>query len=88
MFHIRSPSPWSGWSKPTEPISEPGGPFRISVVAASGSSFMSPSRITGLVAAAAGEQRVEVGAERGCLRGAPVERVGREAGALILVGRG
>src|SRR5919106_1044400 len=42
-FHSRAPSPWSGRSKPGVPISEPGGPRRIWVVAAVGSSLRSPS---------------------------------------------
>jgi len=50
-IHIRSPSPSSGRPKPTVPISEPGGPFRICVVAASISSFTaSAASVAGLSA--------------------------------------
>jgi hypothetical protein len=38
-FPSRQASPWSPVSKPAVPISEPGGPSRICVVAAGGSSF-------------------------------------------------
>jgi hypothetical protein len=45
-FHSRCQSPWPGWSKPPVPISDPVGPLRIWVVAASTSSLRSPSTIT------------------------------------------
>ena len=84
---MRSPSPRSGRPKPSVPISDPGGPLRISVVAALGSSFMSPSRITAASRPPPPSSAVEVRPDRRRLRGPAEERVGRVACALILVDR-
>jgi hypothetical protein len=46
QIHSRCRSPWSGWLRPRVPISDPVGPLRIWVVAASTSSLRSPSTIT------------------------------------------
>ena len=83
VFHNRCASPWSGRSKPPVPISDPGGPCRIWVVAACGSSLRSPATTTEVSSAASSsvtKERIPAG-----LCCAAMERVDRLPGALVLV---
>ena len=83
-FHSRCASPLSGWSKPPVAISEPVGPLRIWVVAASTSSLRSPSTITELFVghSSAGPWQGRGSDGFGC---SAIERVGAEPGAFALV---
>ena len=86
-FHSRDPSPAVGTVEARVPSSEPGGPSRIWVVAAVGSSFRSPATTSDPLATLVGHQAGRVDADTRRLGGATVQRVHGVPGALVLVAR-
>jgi hypothetical protein len=80
-FQRRCRSLLAGRSKPSVPISEPGGPCSSWVVAASGSSLRSPATTTPAVLALVVEQLGDVRADGGGFGSAAVEGVAIEDGS-------